>query len=421
MAKSVKLQEVAIDLLKPYERNAKMHPQDQVDKIIKSIEEFGFVTPCVIDSDYNLIAGHGRVRAAKEMGLETVPCVFVEGLTDAQRKAYILADNRLGELGEWDMDLVFDELQDLKYSDFEVDLTGFELPEDSDWFETRKRFDMDRQEGNDEYNAFLDKFEIAKTTDDCYTPDNIYEVVADYVCEKYGKDRADFVRPFKPGGDYQSENYRKGCVVVDNPPFSILAEIIDFYVEKNQPFFLFAPGLATLNYTNRDNVTAICVYAEITYENGASVVTSFLTNLIGSDVAAITDPDLYKSIADANTENEKKLKKHFPKYDYPYEVLTAAKMGWLSKYGQSLVIKRRSSMMIRALDAQKEEGKGIYGGALLLSERAAAERAAAERAAAERAAAERAAAERAAATCFELSDRERNLIKELAKAEEDDE
>lgn len=130
MAKSVNLQEVAIDLLRPYERNAKKHPQDQVEKIIKSIEEFGFVTPCIIDSDYNLIAGHGRVQAAKEMGLETVPCVFVEGLTEAQRKAYILADNRLGELGEWDMDLVFSELDDLVSMDFDIEVTGFEMPEE---------------------------------------------------------------------------------------------------------------------------------------------------------------------------------------------------------------------------------------------------------------------------------------------------
>ena len=127
MAKSVKLQEVAIDLLKPYERNAKMHPQDQVEKIMKSIEEFGFLTPCVIDSDYNLIAGHGRVQAAKEMGIEAVPCVFVEGLTEAQRKAYILADNRLGELGEWDMDLVSEELENLKEEGLDIDLTGFNI------------------------------------------------------------------------------------------------------------------------------------------------------------------------------------------------------------------------------------------------------------------------------------------------------
>lgn len=130
MAKSVKLQEVAIELLKPYERNAKIHPQKQIDKIIDSIREFGFITPCVIDSAYNVIAGHGRIMASEQMGLKTVPCVFIEGLTEEQRRAYILADNRLGELGEWDMDLVFDELGDLADMNFDIEVTGFEMPEE---------------------------------------------------------------------------------------------------------------------------------------------------------------------------------------------------------------------------------------------------------------------------------------------------
>lgn len=130
MAKSVKLQEVAIELLKPYERNAKIHPQNQIDKIVDSIREFGFITPCVIDSAYNVIAGHGRIMASEQMGLKTVPCVFIEGLTEEQRRAYILADNRLGELGEWDMDLVFDELGDLADMNFDIEVTGFEMPEE---------------------------------------------------------------------------------------------------------------------------------------------------------------------------------------------------------------------------------------------------------------------------------------------------
>lgn len=84
----------------------------------------------MIDSNYNVIAGHGRIMAAKKLGLETVPVVFAEGLTEAQRKAYILADNRLGELADWDMDLVTSELEMLLENDFDLDLTGFELPEE---------------------------------------------------------------------------------------------------------------------------------------------------------------------------------------------------------------------------------------------------------------------------------------------------
>ena len=130
MAKTTEMVEVALNKLRPYERNAKKHPQEQVEKIKNSIIEFGFLSPCLIDKDNNIIAGHGRVMAAKELNMKTVPCVFIEGLTDEQRRAYILADNRLGELGEWDMDLVFEELTDLDDFGFDIELTGFELPEE---------------------------------------------------------------------------------------------------------------------------------------------------------------------------------------------------------------------------------------------------------------------------------------------------
>ena len=130
MAKIADVQEVSLENLRPYERNAKKHGPGQVEKLKASITEFGFLTPCLIDSDYNLIAGHGRVMAAKELGIETVPCVFIEGLTDEQRRAYILADNRLGELGEWDIDLVVGELIELDELGFDVELTGFDMPEE---------------------------------------------------------------------------------------------------------------------------------------------------------------------------------------------------------------------------------------------------------------------------------------------------
>ncbi len=125
MGQIEKIEDVAVDLLQPYENNAKIHGRNQLKKLKNSILEFGFLTPCLIDKDFNLIAGHGRVMAAKEIGLQSVPCVFVEGLTEQQRKAYILADNKLGELGEWDMDKVSDELESLKNGGFDLELTGF--------------------------------------------------------------------------------------------------------------------------------------------------------------------------------------------------------------------------------------------------------------------------------------------------------
>lgn len=146
MPKIANMQEVRIDLLRPYENNAKIHGRDQIEKLKKSIEEFGFLNPCLIDRDYNLIAGHGRVMAARELGFETVPCVFLEGLTEAQRRAYILADNRLSELGEWDMDIVVDELRDLSNMDFDISITGFELEDDEPDVYEDEGFDETRAE-----------------------------------------------------------------------------------------------------------------------------------------------------------------------------------------------------------------------------------------------------------------------------------
>ena len=126
MGKAVELREVEIAALKPYERNAKQHPKEQVELLGRSIREVGFVSPCLIDQEMNVIAGHGRIMAAKLIGMETVPCVFVEGLTEKQRRAYILMDNRLTELGEWDMDLVQQELAALADADFDISITGFD-------------------------------------------------------------------------------------------------------------------------------------------------------------------------------------------------------------------------------------------------------------------------------------------------------
>lgn len=125
MAKTTSMVEVPIASLKPYERNAKQHPAEQIDKLKASIEEFGFISPYLIDRDNNIIAGHGRVEAAKALGMQTVPAVYIEGLTDAQRRAYILADNRLTELGGWDMDLVSQEVEWLQSEGFNIDVTGF--------------------------------------------------------------------------------------------------------------------------------------------------------------------------------------------------------------------------------------------------------------------------------------------------------
>lgn len=151
MGKATELKNIEISKLKPYENNAKIHGRTQIDLLKKSIEEFGFVSPCLIDADYNLIAGHGRVTAAKEMGMTEVPCLFIEGLTETQRRAYILADNKMTELGEWDEDILTKELESLKDIGFDINLTGFSIDDidigDIDFTDIDQKWNEDNPNG----------------------------------------------------------------------------------------------------------------------------------------------------------------------------------------------------------------------------------------------------------------------------------
>jgi hypothetical protein len=125
MANTERFEKVDIDKLVPYARNARTHSKEQIAQLRSSLREFGFVSPVIIDSDYNIIAGHGRVAAAKEEGYKTVPCVFAENLTEAQKRAYILADNRLAMNAGWDEEMLAVELSDLQADAFDVSLLGF--------------------------------------------------------------------------------------------------------------------------------------------------------------------------------------------------------------------------------------------------------------------------------------------------------
>ena len=110
----------------PYANNARTHSAEQIELLRRSLREFGFVTPVLIDGAGNVIAGHGRIEAAKLEGIEEAPCVLVEHLTDAQRRAYILADNRLAELSDWDEVTRDSELLRLRGEGVDITLTGFE-------------------------------------------------------------------------------------------------------------------------------------------------------------------------------------------------------------------------------------------------------------------------------------------------------
>ncbi len=125
---------VSTSKLIPYVNNARTHSQEQINKLRGSLREFGFINPVIIDSDFNVIAGHGRLMAAKEEGIEEVPCVLVDYLTEAQKKAYILADNRYAQDAGWDEELLRLEIESLEGMDFDVSLTGFDDQEIADLF-----------------------------------------------------------------------------------------------------------------------------------------------------------------------------------------------------------------------------------------------------------------------------------------------
>ena len=129
MKTTTEFQLVDVDKLIPYINNARTHSPEQINKLRASLREFGFVNPLIIDKDYNVLAGHGRLSAAKAEGYEKVPCVFVEHMTEAQKKAYILADNRMALDAGWDDELLKLEIEGLEAMDFDVSLTGFDAAE----------------------------------------------------------------------------------------------------------------------------------------------------------------------------------------------------------------------------------------------------------------------------------------------------
>ena len=120
---------VAIDKLIPYINNARTHSPEQINKLRSSLREFGFINPVIIDSDFNIIAGHGRVQAAKAENITHVPCVLVDHLTESQKKAYIIADNRMALDAGWDEELLRVEIEALQGEAFDVSLTGFDAAE----------------------------------------------------------------------------------------------------------------------------------------------------------------------------------------------------------------------------------------------------------------------------------------------------
>lgn len=160
---TTQMQLVPIARLVPYVNNARTHSPEQIAKLRSSLREFGFINPVIIDSDYGIIAGHGRVMAAKEEGIEEVPCVLVDYLTEAQKKAYILADNRFAQDAGWDEELLRIEIESLQGENFDVSLTGFDDSEIASLFGS----DRDKEARDDDFDltAALEKASFVECGD----------------------------------------------------------------------------------------------------------------------------------------------------------------------------------------------------------------------------------------------------------------
>lgn len=266
-----------------------------------------------------------------------------------------------------------------------------------------------RQQTIDDYGAFVEKFKPKKTTDDCYTPPAVYEAIKDWACREYGIDPSKVVRPFYPGGDYESFDYSDGKVVVDNPPFSILSKICTFYRDRGIPFFLFAPNLTIFSSTSRNGAHMLVTDCAIEYANGAIVNTSFVTSF-GDDLIR-TAPDLTKLVNDTVKRVRRESRKHLPKYAYPPELLTVTRLNKVGKAGVDFRVKASDVAFTPRLASQKAVKKAIFGGGYLMSEAKAAELKAAELKAAELKAAELKAAEDV--TIWPLNDKEKQIIGKL--------
>ena len=162
MKTTSELQLIPITKLVPYVNNARTHSPEQILKLRSSLREFGFINPVIIDRDYGVIAGHGRVYAAKEEGITEVPCVFVDHLTEAQKKAYIIADNRMAMDAGWDEELLRVEIESLQGADFDPLLTGFDTDELADLFDDGEK---DVKDDGFDLTAALEKASFVERDD----------------------------------------------------------------------------------------------------------------------------------------------------------------------------------------------------------------------------------------------------------------
>ena len=245
-----------------------------------------------------------------------------------------------------------------------------------------------------DYESFLKKFsDTPKTTDDCYTPQDVYEAVVAYVDSIYPLHGKQILRPFFPGGDYEHADYPDDGVVIDNPPFSMFTQICKFYSKRDIPFFLFGPGMTIFSVLKYCSV--VTINKSITFSNGAKVRINFATNLL-ADTWVTTAVSLNEAIWHCPSQNQKK---NLAKYRYPAELLSVSDFQSIANGDADFSVSRHEAVVVKNLDLHTNKN-GLFGNHLLVSKAAAAKAAAAKAAAAK-------------AISLELSEREQELVKHL--------
>ena len=207
---------------------------------------------------------------------------------------------------------------------------------------------MSRQLSSTDYDGFCEKFKPKKTTDDCYTPPAVYESVLEYVNRNVSPlEVREVVRPFWPGGDYERHEYPPGCIVIDNPPFSITSQIVRFYIRHGIDFFLFCDGLTCMNMSAVPQVAFHIVKTSVTFENGAQVNISFVTNVRPNGERIVLAGELEASLRVACKQPSKEKKKLV----YPPEVVSGALLKKYVSLGRNFTITDSQSAPIARHEA----------------------------------------------------------------------
>ena len=387
--------------LKPNPDNPRTIKKQKLNQLEKSLAEFPEMMqlrPIVVDENNVILGGNMRYEALKASGAVNTQVVKVTGLTDAQKREFVIKDNV--PFGDWDWDKLANEW----------DAEGL-----NDWGVTLPKWDDGADltgASNAEYKAFIEKFKPKLTTDDCYTPPAVFDAVEKWVRKTYKiPDTVKTLRPFKPGGDYQREDYSGDVVVIDNPPFSILTEILRWYLDRNVRFFLFAQAVTNFNALQGDKrLTRVIAFADVTYENGAHVSTGFITNM-EPGVAIRTSAELHDAVEAASDKKTADL----GKYRRPRNVKVASDFAKANRAGCENVFTFDQVCLVKNIDAMKAKGKVLYGSGCIVSD-AVADKLDRDTAEAERRRAARM-GEQPGGLCLELSEREKAIVAELNKSD----